>query len=506
VPAARYAPDGRTVVYTASWEGGPTTLYTAQPGNPESRSLDVDATLRAVSSAGELAVLLTRPGQLDMLARMPLNGGAPRDVLEGVTAASWSPTGDQLAVVRTFEGRFRLEYPIGKVLHEGAARLSTPVVSPDGQKVALGVHPLANDSRGDIAVVDLSGRLTTLSADWEDIGELAWSPAGNEVWFSGSNRGIDHAIYAVSMTGTTRPLLSGPGSLSLKDVAPDGRVLISHGVTRPGIVVRAPNSPSEVELGWMDYSWLVDLSDDGKYILFSEQGTAGGPGYAVYLRPTDGAPAVRLGKGDAHSISHDGKWVAAADLETHTLQLLPTGAGQPRSVPSNEITSYVYAGFFPDDRRLIVAGTDKTGTMRMYVQDIETGAVRAITPPGLYLTRNTISPDGKWLAVATGGKLTAYPVDGGEPRELRGDLRVTDRAVRWNQDGTRVYVRDGQFPTRVDAIDVRTGARTPLHELSLRDPVGSNGIGEIRMSPDGTAYAFGYARTLQNLYQVTGLK
>ena len=82
VPAARYAPDGRTVVYTASWEGGPATLYTAQPGNPESRSLGVQATLRAVSRAGELAVQLTRPGRSDMLARMPLNGGAPRDVQE----------------------------------------------------------------------------------------------------------------------------------------------------------------------------------------------------------------------------------------------------------------------------------------------------------------------------------------------------------------------------------------------------------------------------------------
>lgn len=506
VPTARYAPDGRTVVYSASWEGGPLSVYTAQPGDPESRALDVQSELRAISRTGELAMLLDRPGQPAMLARMPLNGGAPRDVLESVTAASWSPTGDQLAVVRLFEGRFRLEYPIGHVLFEGAAQMSTPVVSPDGQRIALGVHPVIGDSRGDVAFVDLSGKLTTLSADWIDIGQMAWSPAGNEIWFSGSKHGIDNAIYAVNLSGTTRPLLSGPGSLLLQDVAPDGRVLISHGAARPGIVARAPNSANEVELGWMDYSWLADLSDDGKYILFSEQGTAGGPGYAVYLRPTDGSPAVRLGKGAAHSISHDGKWVAATDPETHTLQLLPTGAGQPRTVPSSDITSHVFVGFFPEDRRLIVAGTDKTGTIRMYVQDIETGAARAITPPGVYLYRNTISPDGKWLAVATRGTLTVYPTDGSEPRELRKDLQLTDRAIRWNQDGTRLYVRDLGFPTRVDAIDVKTGARTPLHELLVRDAVGSSGVGEIRMTPDGKSYAFGYTRTLQNLYQVTGLK
>ena len=59
IQAARFAPDGRTIVYAAGWEGTPTTLYTAQAGNPESRSLDVQANLLAVSSTGELAILLT---------------------------------------------------------------------------------------------------------------------------------------------------------------------------------------------------------------------------------------------------------------------------------------------------------------------------------------------------------------------------------------------------------------------------------------------------------------
>jgi Tol biopolymer transport system component len=506
VAAARYAPDGRTVVYSASWEGGPNSLYTAQPGNPESRPLDVQARLHAVSRTGELAVLLQRPGKPDMLARMPMNGGATRDVLEDVTAASWGPSGEQLAVVRAIEGRYRLEYPIGQVLFEGAARLSAPVVSSDGQRIAVGVHPVGIDNRGDVAVVDLSGKLTTLSPNWEDIGELAWSPDGKEVWFSGSNRGTDHAVYAVNLAGATRTLSSGPGSLSLQDVTPDGRVLISHGFRRPGIVVRPPNSANEVELGWMDYSWFVDLSDDGKYILFSEQGTAGGPGYAVYLRPTDGSPAVRLGKGDAHSISHDGKWVAAVDLETQTLQLLPTGAGQPRKLPSHELVSYFFVGFFPDGQRLIIAATDKSGSTRMYVQEIESGAQRAITPPGVFLTRNTVSPDGKWLAAATRGKLTAYPVDGGEPRELVRNLPETDRAMRWNHDGTRVYVRSGLLPAQIASVDVKTGARTVLYDLTVRDNVGVNGIQEFRMTPDGKSYGFGYVRTQQNLYQVTGLK
>jgi Tol biopolymer transport system component len=505
VPMARFAPDGRTVVYTASWEGGPPTLYTAQAGNPESRSLEVQGSVRAVSRTGELAVLLQPPGRPAVLARMPLGGGAPREVLEDVNEADWSPNGDELAVVRTEEGRQRLEFPIGRVLHEPSGWISHIRVSPAGDRIAFAEHPVLIDNRGDVSVVDLSGSKTTLSAGYEDVGQLAWSPDGKEIWFSGSRGGVDHSLFAVTLSGETRQLLTGPGSLGLQDVSRDGRVVIAHGVRRPSIVVRAPGAAVEAELGWMDYSWLVDLSEDGRHILFSEQGVAGGPGYAVYLRATDGSPAVRLGKGDAHSLSHDGRWALATDLATHTLVLLPTGAGQPRTIPSHGITAYPWAGFFPGDKRLVFAGTDKGGGTRMYAQDIEGGTPRQITPDGVAPRRNTVSPDGKWLAAGYQGALRLFPTDGGEPRPVPGSV-PGDGAVRWNADGRVLYVRSGNRPTRVFAIDVATGARTLLHELAPRDPVGATGTVEVRLTPDGRAYAFGYLRTLQNLYQVTGLR
>ena len=505
VPNARFASDGRTVVYTASWEGTAPTLYTAQVGNPESRSLDVQGSVRAVSWTGELALLLQRPGQATVLARMPLGGGAPREVLENVDDVDWSPDGETLAVIRTEDGRQRLEFPIGRVLYEPSGWISNVRVSPDGDRVAFAEHPVLIDNRGDVSVVDLTGSKTTLSAGYEDVGQLAWSPDGSEIWFSGSRGGVDHSLFAVTLAGKTRQLLTGPGSLGLQDVSRDGRVIIAHGVRRPSIVVRAPGAATEAELGWMDYSWLVDLSEDGRHILFSEQGVAGGPGYAVYLRATDGSPAVRLGKGDAHSLSHDGRWALATDLATHTLVLLPTGAGQPRTIPSHGITAYPWAGFFPGDKRLVFAGTDKDGGTRMYVQDIDGGTPRPITPNGVAPRRNTVSPDGKALAAGYQGALRLFPVDGGEPTIVPGSLQG-DGAIRWNADGSVLYVRSGSRPTRIFAIDIATGARTLLHELGPRDPVGATGLVEVRLTPDGRAYAFGYLRTLQNLYQVTGLR
>ena len=116
---ARFAPDGRTILYAANFEGGPLEIYSTQPGSPESRSLGLKADLQAVSRHGEMAILLERPGRDPVLARLPIGGGAPREVLENVRSADWAPDGDSLAVVRTGGGRDTLEFPIGRVLYRG---------------------------------------------------------------------------------------------------------------------------------------------------------------------------------------------------------------------------------------------------------------------------------------------------------------------------------------------------------------------------------------------------
>jgi eukaryotic-like serine/threonine-protein kinase len=505
IQAARFAPDARTIVYAAGWEGAPMTLYTAQPGNPESRSLEVQATLLAVSRTGELAILLQPAGRAAVLARMPLGGGAPREILEDVTEARWSPNGDDLAVVHVLDGARRLEYPIGRVLYEPPGFVSSISISPSGDRIAFADHPIIGDNRGDIAVVDASGQRTTLTTGWEDLGQTAWSPDGREIWFSGSRRGTDLSLFAVTLSGQTRHLLTGAGSLNLQDVSPDGRVILSNGGRRLSMIAKAPGATEERDLAWMDYSWPVDISDDGRRLLFSEQGVAGGPGYAVYLRGTDGSPAVRLGKGDAHSLSHDGRWAIANDLSTQTLTLLPTGTGQPRTIPSHGIAAYTWSGFFPGDKRIVFAGAAKDGGTRVYVQDLDGGAPRVITPNGVAPGRNTISPDGKWLAATFGGSVRLFPVDGGEPKTVPGSDR-SDEPLRWNADGSVIYMRNGRVPARIVALDVATGKRTLLHELAPRDRVGASGVQEIRLTPDGASYVFGYIQTLHNLYQVTGLR
>jgi eukaryotic-like serine/threonine-protein kinase len=507
---ARFAPDGRTIVYAASWEGGPLELYSTQPGSPESRTIGLKADLQAVSKRGEMAVLLTKTGGDSVLARMPIGGGAPREVLEHVHSADWGPDGDSLAVVHTAAGRDRLEFPIGHVLYEAQGWLSDVAVSPTGERVAFAEHPVAIDNRGDVAVVDLKGNKTTISPGWEDIFGADWTPGGDEVWFSasgggGKTAGTDHAIFAASLAGKVRTVVSAPGSLDIEDISPDGRVLVAHGSRRPAIMARAPGASEETELTWMDFSWVSDISDDGRRILFSEQGVAGGPGYAVYLRGTDRSPAVRLGKGMSEYLSPDGRWALALDLTQGRLMVLPTGPGESRTIAPHGIKAYSFASWFPDGKRILFSGFEEGKGQRMYVQGVDGGPPRAVTPEGVAERSDTLSPDGKWVVAQARGVLTRFPIDGGEPQPVNG-ANVQDTPLRWRGDGRVLFVRQGTLPVQIFALDVATGQRTLLHEIAPRDTVGVNGIGDIRLTPDGKSYAYVYIQNLYSLYQVTGLK
>ncbi len=235
IRSARFAPDGQTILYSASWQGSPVEIFAARQGTVESRTLGLGrAELLGVSSTGEMALSLgSHPVgtwvNVGTLARAPLAGGAPRPVLEDVESADWSPDGTSLAVVRNVSGRERLEYPIGKVLYETSGGwISYPRVSPKGDYVAFIDHSNQGDDGGSVAVVDLSGKKKKLTRDWYGTGGLAWSSTGEEVWFTASELGVDHYLSAVSLAGKERLVARIPGTLVVFDIWHDGRVLLAR--------------------------------------------------------------------------------------------------------------------------------------------------------------------------------------------------------------------------------------------------------------------------------------
>ena len=517
IRSARFAPDGKTVLYSAEWDGLPAEIYLNSAGSPESRPLGLpDAELLAVSSSGEAAVSLrsTRAGgftRTGTLARTSVTGaGAPREVLEGVQFADWSPDGRELAIVRTVAGQTRLEFPIGKVLYENTGWIGDPRVSPQGDRVAFVDHQFGNDDGGSVVIVDRAGKKTVASPVFATARGLAWSPDGSEVWFSAAETGSNRALYAVQPARpSARPRLLArvTGSLRLQDVSRDGRVLLTRDAERLGFFASVPGQTAERDLSWLDYGQAVEISADGSTVLFFESGEGGGTGYSTYLRKTDGSPALRLGEGTAQGLSPDGKWVLAIVHQTTDPQLVlyPTGAGEAR-VLSPEGLKVRQARWLPDGRRILVAALEEGHAIRIYVRDVEGGKPRPVTPER-YRFLPAVSPDGKrFVTRGPDDRFFVFPVAGGEPVPVPG-LAPGDYPVGWTADSEVLYVRRAAaVPARVVRLDIKTGRAEPWREFAPADTAGLVNVGFRSITPDGRFYVYNCSRMLSDLFLVEGLQ
>ena len=521
IRSARFAPDGQTILYSAAWQGSPVDVFTARPEAPEARSMGLSRTqLVSVSSASEMAVLLNSKAigtwvNMGTLARAPLVGGAPREVLEHVQWADWAADGNSLAVVRDLGGRNRLEYPIGKPLYETGGWIGHPRVSPKGDLIAFIDHPVQGDDSGSLAVVDLAGKKKNLSGEWFTVQGLAWSPDGKEIWFTASKSGVDRTLYATTLDGKERMVLRLPGAVMIFDIFKDGRVLLMRASWRRELIGMTADDAKQHDLSWLDYTYPADLSGDGKTLLFDEEGgggsldysKSGGLSYAVYIRKTDGSPAVLLGEGGAVSLSPDGKSVIAQTQDSPSqLRLLTTGAGEAKDLSKDNI-NHSWAHWFPDGKRVLFSGNEPGKGVKLYVRDLASGKSEPITPEGVNGTAFVISPDSQSVAgIGPDQKGYLFPVAGGEPRVIPG-LNPGEQPITFSTDGGSLYIyQPGELPARVDRLDVHTGQRTLWKQLVPSDPAGVETIGPILMTPDAKTCVFGYHRMLADLYLVEGLK
>ena len=513
IRAAHFTPNGQSVVYGAAWEGSPIDLFITSPESPQSRSLNLEgAGLLAISASGEMAISVnSRPSgpyaQVGTLARVPLNGGSPRAVLENVQWADWSPDGENLAIVRDVDGRNRLEFPIGKVLYETSGWISHPRVSRKGDVIAFLDHPLPGDDAASVKIVDTSGKTKTLASGFQTAQGLAWSSDGQEIWFTAADLGLKRAIYAVTLSGHQRLIARVPGTLLLQDIWQDGRVLLAKDAWRRELTGLIAGETKERDLSWLDYSYPSDLSADGKTLLFTEAGEGGGTNYSVYQRKIGEASAVRLGDGMALSLSPDGKWViASVPSAPAPLVLLPTGPGEVKPL-SHDAVNHSLARWLPDSKSFVFSGKEPGHAARIYRQDSIDAKPVAISPEGIDPLVLVLSPDGQQVvSIGPDEKAYSYPVAGGEPRNVPG-IAPGEQPIRWSADGKEMYLyRPGDLPAKVYRLDLSTGKRTLWKELIPSDSAGVSRLGPIVITPDGKSCLYGYHRILSDLYLVDGLK
>jgi Tol biopolymer transport system component len=506
VSAARFAPDGESVIYAAAWENPSNMLYRSRLDGTDLRRLDMPANdLLAVSHSGELAIV--SKGGTSRLARAPVNGGAPRELLDHVVAADWSPDATQLAIARYQNGKCRLEYPIGRLVYETISTISDMRLSPQGDAIAFMEHPLRGDDRGTVVLTDLKGNRRALTAEWNGEQGLAWSPDGREVWFTATSRADwERDLYAVSRSGKLRRVLRTPATPYLEDIASDGRVLLRRQDRRYEVAAGKIGGQTRL-LSWLEIMLAASVSRDGNYVVIGDWSGIGGGDYDVYLAKLDGSPAVLLGSGIAGGISPDNKWVTSIlPSDTTKVLLLPTGIGETKTITAPNF-HYHGATWASDGHTLVVRASESDRPLRFWVQDTAGGSPRAVTPEGAEGVSVTVNHSDYISVRDAAGTIRLYPIHGGEPKTVPG-VTEAEQVIGGSMDSDVVYVsaNPSAIPQQILKVNVATGRRQPFVTVSPSDAAGITGLGPPIFSADENRYVYTQVRELSVLYVAAGLK
>jgi Tol biopolymer transport system component len=512
---ARFAPDAKTVLYSARFGGAAPDTYNIREDYPESTPAGLGgALLLAISRQSQMAVLM-RPKYFahyqwgGTLATSPLGGSAPRELLENVFDADWSPDGNDLAVIDQDHNNWQLQYPIGKVLVEGENWMSEVRVSPDGKRVALFRHPPNPDDRGDVILVDRSGHTQVVSTGWESLEGLAWAPSGQEVWFSGAESGEQWCIHAIGLAGKERTVYCGTAPTRILDIASSGRALVSTEENRGTMALaeHGAKSNEERDLSWLSYSYGPRLSRDGTEVLFTDLSELSGNDYSVYMRKSDGSPAVRLaGGGFGTDITPDGKWalVLLPDDPAGRIQIVPVGPGQARALHWDGFRPR-WAQWFPDGQRFLMLAGKSGQAEGVYIADVNGSTPKQVSPETtLWMS---VAPDGNSYFILQKGTWVVRTIPESNAKPIPG-IQAAEFPIAWASDSKHVFTQAiSATGLNIYKVDAGSGQRELWQVVSPKDQVGLRTmITPTAITPDGRWMVFTYRTQLGQLYRSDTLK
>ena len=520
VSVARFAPDGQTVISSASWDGKPSQVSSTRLDTAEPAALPLgNARLVSISRSGELA-LLKDPDGKSVLARVPIGAAGTRDLAEHVIDADWAPDGS-LAAIRAEGRHLWLEFPIGTTIYDPGNAVNSVRVSPDGSLLAVMEQQQAGGGPEWLTILDRKGAVVSRSQRWacNFIDGVAWTPDAREVWYAASEIVGHTAIQGLSRDGRQRTVHTGMGSIRVLDVAPDGRALLSSDSTRADIILVDINAASEQDLTYREWSRPTALSDDGRLVAFGSGGRTDKEGKTpAFIRWTDGfpdpmSPEVQLtDNGNIQAISPDNKWVVVAGLATTERTISPTGSGQARRLDNGTVVEFngMMNGtrWLPDGQQIVFVGREAGKPRRVFLQSVSGGPPKPITPEREFGPM-AVSPDSNLVAVGANNsdqRFVVYPLAGGSPTPVAGSEKG-DQPLAWGRDGS-IWVLDSRTrPARIFRIDSKTGRRGLWREVPYADPAFTEGDSlRVVMSADGTKFVYGYQKHLSELYVATGLR
>jgi eukaryotic-like serine/threonine-protein kinase len=524
IDGARFVPGSHDIAYSARWQGSPSAVYLLREGSVEPRALDTPGALLLATAAHGGAAVMSAPALNNGLIEgpvsvLPLAGGGPREISRIALNADFAEDGAELCLITRSGGNgFQLEWPLGEVLLKPSSK---PLRSPRlrGGRLAFFEASAAVVSDGEIRVVSKGGQPRSLIR-CTGFTSLAWSPDGQEIWFSTSDGG-ESQIQAVTLQGSVRLMARYPGRLELVDVDAAGRGLAIASSQVRQAYGRAPGGERDIDLTWLDAQTPMALRSDGSQVLLAHSGDwEMGRHVGLYLRSLDRGPATNLGTGSlAADISPDGLWVATLDTDAKGqagARLIPAGAGVPRWYPLTGAAVNADEIWFHPSSRAVYLAEEVTGSFSRL--DVVTGTLTPKVVPGVVgynMGLKAFSPDGRRILLtdmsksSPDGRVFIFLVFDGEnaqPKPTKGNLR-TEVAAGWADNNREVYLYDrNAIPAKVVRWDPVTGARRPFLEVMPSDPSGVWGISNLTITPSGNAYAYSVARKFSDLYLIEGLK
>lgn len=431
--------------------------------------------------------------------RLKVDGNNSQPVLVGHEKLVFD--GRQTASLHKAGAEWVIEFPAGRTAYRYGGYISDLRVSPDGNSVAFIEHPMRDDDGGHIKMLDRNGNTHQLTADWSSASGLAWSHAGQEIWFTASKTGVVRNLYAVSTSGALRRLSNAPASLRLFDIAADGRVLVSVDDIRGAMLAQFPGSHEAADVSQFDEPNVQAMSKDGERVLFTESGDAGGQHYKTLLFDNAKHSSRVIGSGRAMALSPDGRFALLLDpQDNRNLMIVPLQGGSSRCISGGGLR-YQWARFLSQD--VIIAGaSSSTSSLMIYRQSTNGGSPTPLTGYP-YIDHPVIAPD-HCRAVGrseTGLLVVNFCDNSTQP------LRVAGSAVPagWTADGKSVVVAlFSSMPPLLVKVQIGNNSITKWASFSMPHDSSAAQIGSIAAAPDSGAFAYSTQEQLSRLYLVDG--
>jgi DNA-binding winged helix-turn-helix (wHTH) protein/Tol biopolymer transport system component len=501
--SARFVGGSIGAVYS-EWsepEGARTFRLKVDGANPPSELSK--GTVVAISSAGNILVRTSSPAQSTETLQAISSTGKPINLnLTDAQSGDWFPDGRQVALLRRVGLESVVEFPAGHIVYRSSGWLGNLRISADSKFAAFIEHPMRDDDRGFVAIVDRNGSMRRLTADWNSATGLAWSNTGREVWFTASKSGSLRNLYAVSSTGVLRRLSDAPASLRLFDIASDGRLLVAVDELHSAMLARFPGEAEAADVSQFDNPNVQAISHDGQRILFTESGDAGGQHYKALLLERGKHASRVIGPGRAMALSPDGRLALLIDPQDNdaiTLTQLDGGSG--RHISGGGL-HFQWARFL-NANEMLAGASYPNAPLMLYRQSLNGGAPRALN--GLpFLDYPVVAPDGCRVVGRSSQDVLLVNICDKTTRRVRAPSDAL--AIAWSADGRSVVVAlVSKSPPSLVKLDITTDTLTAWKTLYVPQPSALEHLGSLAAAPDVNAYAYSVDQQLSRLYIVEGV-